>query len=60
MDIMQFKMSVLCQSGANLKQKYENQIQVIVKCFLLEDMKVFGTTANVSIILLYYSFMQKG
>lgn len=57
---MQLKMSVLCQSGANLIQKYENQIQVIVKCLLLEDVKVFGTTANVSIILYYYSFMQKG
>lgn len=57
---MQLKMSVLYQSGANLIQKYENQIQVIVKCLLLEDVKVFGTTANVSIILYYYSFMQKG
>lgn len=57
---MQLKMSVLRQSGANLIQKYENQIQVIVKCLLLEDVKVFGTTTNVSIILYYYSFMQKG
>lgn len=60
MDIMQLKVSVLCQSGANLKQNYENQIQAIVKCLLLKDMKVFGTTANVSIISYYYSFTQKG
>jgi hypothetical protein len=45
-------MSALCQDRANLKQKYENQIQVIVICLLLKDMNAFGTTANVSIIFL--------
>lgn len=47
---MQLRMSALCQDRANLKQKYENQIQVIVICLLLKDMNAFGTTANVSII----------
>jgi hypothetical protein len=51
-EYMQLRMSALCQDRANLKQKYENQIQVIVICLLLKDMNAFGTTANVSIIFL--------